>query len=325
MEIGHINYFKGGYTVKFLCIDFETANRFNGSACAVGIACFDGIEVIGSKHWLIKPHSEHSFFDPFYTLVHGITETHVEKAPEFPVIYEILKPYFNGRLLAAHNAAYDMSVLRHSLDLYGIPYPEIEYICSYKVASKVWRGLDNYKLNTVCRYIQHKFIRHHPEEDAVACGRVLLAAITETQVQTTSDLSKNVGMRIGKLFPGGYTPCSIRKKRQHNPDWVNLNNVIADVDEFDDSHPFYEKNIVFTGTLRSLTRLAAAKEVKNVGGSVQNNVTKTTNFLIMGNQDYSLFTDGKQSNKTKKARVYIKQGQPIQIIDETEFLEMLRS
>jgi DNA polymerase-3 subunit epsilon len=59
------------------------------------------------------------------------------------------------------------------------------------------------------------------------------------------------------------------------------------------------------------------------GGSVFNSVRKDTNLLVMGLQDYSRFTDGQASNKTKKAKELIAQGKPLEIIDENEFLRRL--
>lgn len=50
-----------------------------------------------------------------------------------------------------------MSVLRHVLDLYEIPYPEVDYLCTYKTALKTWSGLDNYKLDTVCKFLKYDF------------------------------------------------------------------------------------------------------------------------------------------------------------------------
>ncbi|HHX28546.1 MAG TPA: hypothetical protein GX716_05975 [Firmicutes bacterium] len=89
------------------------------------------------------------------------------------------------------------------------------------------------------------------------------------------------------------------------------------------SDAFYGKNVVFTGTLISMTRQTAAQKVVERGGSVSNSIRKDTNVLVMGLQDYERFTDGKTSNKTKMARTLIEQGKPLEIIDESEFLRRL--
>jgi len=81
--------------------------------------------------------------------------------------------------------------------------------------------------------------------------------------------------------------------------------------------------VVFTGTLISMTRQVAAQKVVERGGLVSNSVRRDTNLLVMGLQDYARFADGKESNKTKRARELIAQGKPLEIIDENEFLRRL--
>jgi DNA polymerase-3 subunit epsilon len=72
-----------------------------------------------------------------------------------------------------------------------------------------------------------------------------------------------------------------------------------------------------------MTRQVAAQKVVERGGLVSNSVRRDTNLLVMGLQDYARFADGKESNKTKRARELIAQGKPLEIIDENEFLRRL--
>ncbi|HMS25247.1 MAG TPA: exonuclease, partial [Acidimicrobiia bacterium] len=58
-------------TISFTAIDFETANEFRGSACAVGLAKVVNGTVVDEKSLLFKPPEGHQRFDPFNTLIHG--------------------------------------------------------------------------------------------------------------------------------------------------------------------------------------------------------------------------------------------------------------
>lgn len=198
--------------MRAVCIDFETANGFMGSACSVGIAVLEEGQIVDTNYWLIKPHPRYSYFDPLNVSIHGIKAQDVKDAPEFDLIYGQISPLFDNAYVIAHNASFDMSVLRHVLDLYEIPYPEIDYLCTYKTALKTWSGLDNYKLDTVCRFLNHDFAHHNALEDAIACGNVLLSALSARGVTTITELAALVGMRLGKLYAGGYNPCSIAKR-----------------------------------------------------------------------------------------------------------------
>lgn len=199
--------------MRAVCIDFETANEFIGSACSVGIAVIEEGQIIDTKYWLIKPHPEYCYFDPFNVRIHGIKEKDVKDAPEFNHIYAQISPLLENAYVIAHNASFDMSVLRHVLDLYKIPYPEVDYLCTYKTALKTWSGLGNYKLDTVCKFLKHDFTHHNALEDAIACGNVLLSALSARGVSTIKELASLVGMRLGKLYTGGYNPCSISKQK----------------------------------------------------------------------------------------------------------------
>ena len=112
-------------------------------------------------------------------------------------------------------------------------------------------------------------------------------------------------------------------KRRNHSYFVDLTQLKAETDEFDETHPLYRKRCVFTGALEKMTRSNAAQIVVNLGGICENNVTKKTNFLILGNNDYNpLVRDGK-SKKQKKAEEYKLAGQDIEVIPEAVFYELI--
>lgn len=198
--------------VKAVCIDFETANSFMGSICSVGLAIIEDGCIVDKKCWLVRPHVKYSRFHPMNVRIHGIKEQDVKNAGEFDFVYSQMKPFLNNAVIVAHNAAFDISALRHVLDLYGMEYPESDYLCTYKIAQKTWIGLENYKLNTICKYLKHDFIHHNAQEDAVACGKVMLSAMLKNKVSSISELVAHLGIRMGKLYHHGYVPCSNSKK-----------------------------------------------------------------------------------------------------------------
>ena len=55
-------------------------------------------------------------------------------------------------------------------------------------------------------------------------------------------------------------------------------------------HPFYNKQIVFTGALSTMTRSEAAKKVRAFGGIMQGAVTQETDFVILGNKRRGIST-----------------------------------
>lgn len=201
--------------MRFTALDFETANSFSGSICAVGLAVVEDDRIIEQKYWLVRPHANHDYFDPFNIWIHGITPDMVKDAAAWDTLYaEEILPRINGTVVAAHNAAFDMSALRHVLDVYGMEYPTTRYICTCKAARRTWEHLENHKLDTVSSHLQFAFKHHNAQEDALACANILLSIQREKSLSSVDELAAALGMKIGTLFPCGYTPCSARKRKQ---------------------------------------------------------------------------------------------------------------
>lgn len=130
--------------MDFVSIDFETANNKRSSACSLGLVDVKSGEIIQKKSWLIRP--EPLYFDSWNTKIHGIAEDYVKNKPTFQYYWEDIKEYLDGKTVVAHNASFDMSVLRNVLDLYNIEYPEFKYLCTYKIAMKTCSSLQTIDL-----------------------------------------------------------------------------------------------------------------------------------------------------------------------------------
>ena len=82
-------------------------------------------------------------------------------------------------------------------------------------------------------------------------------------------------------------------------------------------------SVCFTGTLEKFPRKEALQIVTNLGGIPTDSVTRNTNILVLGNNDYcSSIKDGK-SSKQKKAEELILKGHDIIIVSEKSFYDML--
>ena len=104
---------------------------------------------------------------------------------------------------------------------------------------------------------------------------------------------------------------------------IKAKDIIGDETKINPDSPIYKKRCVFTGKLEKFTRVQAMQVVADLGGINEDRVTKNTNFLILGNNDYcSTIKDGK-SSKQKKAEKNKLAGQDIEIVPETVFYDML--
>ena len=83
-----------------------------------------------------------------------------------------------------------------------------------------------------------------------------------------------------------------------------------------------ERTFLFTGKLATMTRNEANKMVSDAGGKPAKSVTKTLDYLVVGDEG-SPFYGGSKGSKQRKAESLNDKGSSIAIISETAFLRML--
>lgn len=177
-------------------LDFETANHSRVSICAAGLAVFEDGNLTETPYWLVRPPKGHGWFLPEFTEdVHGLTWFDVQDAPEFSAIApELLARLTHSDLVIAHNAPFDIGVLRDTLNHFGLACPIFDYICTCQLARRVWPDLPDHQLKTLAAHIAHEFNHHHAQADAEAAGRVLLAMMKHTNATTPRELLQKAGL-----------------------------------------------------------------------------------------------------------------------------------
>jgi len=190
--------------MKVIALDFETANETRASPCSIGLAWIEDGQVARIEHYYIRPPGMR--FASFNMAFHGIRPEHVEDADEWPAVLERLRPELDGALVLAHNASFDVSVIRRTCEHYDIRPPAFDYLCTVQVARGVWPDLPSHKLNVVCGHLGVAFAHHDAAADAYACGQVALAATSLNGLAHVRDLPGSLGMTVGRLDHAGYTP-----------------------------------------------------------------------------------------------------------------------
>jgi DNA polymerase-3 subunit epsilon len=160
--------------MNFVAIDFETANS-RESAISVGLAKYRNGRLIDSWYSLIR--QPELYIRPDFTEIHGLTVADVKDAPFFDEIWEEYTHPFIGKLpLAAHNATFDMSVLRAALDWYKLPVPPLKYFCTLKLARAAWPKLKSHALTKLGEHFGIGYDAHNALADAKTCGTIACKA-----------------------------------------------------------------------------------------------------------------------------------------------------
>lgn len=159
--------------MDFVALDFETATAQRASVCEVGVCVVRGGQVAESHSWLVRPiGNEYNYWN---IRIHGIRPADTACSPDFPEVWSKVEPLLaHSPVLVAHNAAFDISCLRSSLELYGMAKPAADYCCTLRAA----RHLYDFPCNTLdylCEQFGIPLLCHHRAgDDAEACARLFL-------------------------------------------------------------------------------------------------------------------------------------------------------
>ena len=255
---------------------------------------------IGTFSTLVKPSEP---IDEYITSLTGITNDMLKNAPD---IVETMQKFYNfvgSDLIVGYNVNFDINFLYdnllncHSLTLSN------SFIDVMRIARKVLHDLKNHKQVTVAEHYGISTAGAH--RAAVDC-EICNAIFEKLQADI---LAAGQSLEDFKL--------SSKKSELHAKD-ISTENI-----SFDTSHPLFGKVCVFTGTLEKMSRKDAMQLVVDLGGSVGDNVTKKTNYLILGNNDFCQSIKDGKSNKQKKAEDLILKGHDIEILSENVFYDLV--
>lgn len=185
--------------VDFTAIDFETANSHPSSACSVGLVKVrDGL-VVDRAMWFIQPPTAHADFMPFNIKIHGITPEMVADAPFWEEQLDTLREFVGEDILIAHNASFDMGVIRSACAETVSPTPRFTYMCSVQVSRKTY-DISSHRLPLAAAAAGFgEFSHHEALADAEACAAIVIDAARRHEAADLPALSKLAGVKLHQL------------------------------------------------------------------------------------------------------------------------------
>lgn len=282
--------------MDFIAIDVETANECPSSICQIGMAHFSNGEIKETWVQLINPKAE---FSPMNISIHGITPRDVKKSPTFLEIADELKQKNQGLLVSY--GAFDRFAMQKAAAKNNLPFAA-EWFDITRAVRRHWPDCaqKGYGLANIAKKLKIEFDHHNALADAIAAGKVLSHILRESgqdmawwQSRVKRPMAWQEGHRINSIATSG-----------------------------DIEGPFYGESIVFTGAL-AVPRAEAAKIASQAGFDVFDGVNKKTTFLVVGEQDLQRLAGQEKSAKHRKAESLIEKGQPIKIIEEKDFFNMV--
>ena len=278
--------------VTFNAIDVETANRNLASICQIGIVQVrDGV-IADCWQTLVNPEAK---FDSFNMSIHGINERDVRNSPTLPEVHEELRQRLRDSVLVSQSH-FDRVAFEQAMTRYDLEQLQVTWLDSVKIARRAWP--ERYRqrscgLQNVAKDLGISFNHHQALEDARAAAEIVLRACAETDTDIEGWLQ-----RVNRPISSS-SPESLRREG-------NVEGAL------------FGESIVFTGTL-SIPRREAADIAANAGCNVATTVSRRTTMLVVGAQDKGY----EQHRKYLDAKKLIEKGVEIQILSESDFLELV--
>jgi len=160
----------------FITIDFETASCKPESAISVGLVKYHDYQPVSTYYSLICPPNLYIRSD--FTEIHGLTVNDVKDAPDFSFLWKNeIRRFIGDTMLAAHNAPFDMRVLKAALEWYEFNVPELQYFCTLNLARHAWSKLNSHALTALAQNFGIVYNAHNALDDALTCGKLVQMAV----------------------------------------------------------------------------------------------------------------------------------------------------
>lgn len=294
--------------ISFTAIDFETANNFRASACAVGLTKVRAGKVVDQVSWLIKPLPGYADFHPVNVGIHGITAAHVRHMPDWRGIHGPMMEFIGEDALVGHNVSFEKSVINKANEACGLPASVQDFHCTLTLARKHLE-LDHYTLSDVVGALELPAFNHHDAgDDARASALIAIELARRNGASTLSalwPLAQKEVARMPGYFAAGYT-----RKLAELPQPNAKANPYG---------PLFGQTIVFSGDLAAMPRVEAQDAAAAKGATIANSTTKKVTMVVSAEVDGGT----RASAKVKRAQELAAAGQDIRVIGELHFLRLL--
>ncbi|HKX17422.1 MAG TPA: NAD-dependent DNA ligase LigA [bacterium] len=202
----------------------------------------------------------------------------------------------------------DRDLIEDPADLYRLTKDQILTLerMADKSAENVIAAIDRSRRPPLGRLIYALGVRHVGEHVAeLLAGRFrtleTLAAASQEEIAAVPGIGPTIAESVAEFFATAQSQALVRKLRQVGVEPAPPEPAVAG--------PLAGKSFVFTGTLAAMSRRDAAARVEALGGTVVERVSKTTHYLVAGEEPGSKLAGAQKAG--------------IRVLDEPAFLALL--
>ena len=302
---------------EYVVIDLETTGYSPeyDKIIEIGAIKIQNGNVIDTFQQLVYPGRK---IDEFIQQLRGITNDMLANAPCIDDVLPKCADFVGNHVVLAHNANFDVNFLYDNYkEVLGKPFTN-DFIDTMRIARELYPELPHHRLIDIAEYLGIEGSDFHRALNDCEYTYKCYECMKKTIQDNYNNFEEFRKLYLSKKYNNNkYNNNKYSKLK------MDLSKLVADNNNFDETHPLYKKVCVFTGSLEKYTRQEAAQIVVNFGGLCGNSVTRKTNFLILGNNDYFSTMKKGKSSKQIKAEEYKLKGQDIEIISESLFYDMI--
>ncbi|MGW0537532.1 DEDDh family exonuclease [Streptomyces sp. NPDC003032] len=306
------------YPTGYAVVDVETTGLARDDRIVSAAVYRVGAQGEIEDHWytLVNPQR-----DPGPVWIHGLTSETLAQAPLFPDIAEEFASRLEGRVLVAHNAVFDWSMIAREYARAERTAPVRQRLCTIALSKELALPLPNHKLESLAAHFGVEQRHAHnalddarvlaeafrPSLHAAAGGNVRLPLLECRPLTEWSDgAPRVVRQSTGPAPSSSYRPGSWRPSRKRpacpypNPG------------RYEPGKPLKQgMRIAFSGDT-SVERELLEDRAVETGLHIATSVSRLTSLLVTNDPDSG-------TSKTVKARSF---GTPV--IDEAAFGQLLQ-
>lgn len=298
--------------LNFALIRIECCNQYKDTPCRVALVGVKNALIVSQKEFFIDPGDEYFDFMSSGTTIDdlrgkGSFEEHWKD------IYAFIQEY---PMLISTADGYDSDVLFNAIRKYGIDCEALPYLTAKNILRKGIFAY-SYTFDNLCNLLNVTIDGKLPLDFAVAWCEIIIGVCKTKEENDLLDFAEKNLLIVGRISSEEYQKCAI-KRIYKATEKENIDESLFDV-----NHLFYKQNVVFTGKLQYFDRNEAQNYVERIGGVCPNGLSKTTNYLVVGVQNPSQVGPDGLSEKQRKAIKYKAEGVDIELLSETDFIDIM--
>lgn len=289
----------------YIIFDIETTGLDSSydEIIEIGAIKVKNNKIVSKFNSLVKPKNE---IDEYITELTGITNEMVKDAPTIEEILPDFMNYIGNDILIGHNVNFDINFIYDNLYRNKFDVLTNDFIDTMRISRKLLPELPHHRLIDLAKYFKIDSTNNHRSLKDCEITMNVYENLKEIALQKYDNVDE---------FKNAF--------KKHKKEGLRAKDIVSTNTEFDVDNLFYDKYVAITGTLEKMLRKEAMQIIVDLGGHCEDGVTKKTNFLILGNNDYNPILRGKKSSKLIKAETLKLEGKDIEIISENVFYDIV--